>query len=281
MKTEQDNTTQGLLKSERIVLGIEYDGSSYHGWQRQSHAASVQSSLEEALSSVADQKIEVTCAGRTDTGVHATSQVVHFDPTNIRPESAWLKGGNSLLPRSISIRYALKLSEKFHARFSATSRSYTYIIDNSLVRPAIMAQGLTWYNKPLDVDKMDEACDFFLGEQDFTSFRSSRCQANSANRCITNLSCRRLDNYVIIEISANAFLHHMVRNIVGVLLEVGDGRRKSNWVKTIIDRKDRTKSGITAPAFGLYLVGVTYPEEFNLPIEPKAPMFLQQLLSIK
>ncbi|MCP3675922.1 MAG: tRNA pseudouridine(38-40) synthase TruA [Gammaproteobacteria bacterium] len=278
---EQDNSTQGLLKSERIVLGVEYDGSSYHGWQRQSHAASAQSTLEEALSSIADQKIEVTCAGRTDSGVHATSQVVHFDSTNIRPEKAWLKGTNSLLPRSISIQYAQKVSENFHARFSATSRSYIYIIDNSHVRPAIMGQGLTWYNKRLDVDKMDEACEYFLGEQDFSSFRSSRCQANSANRCITNLSCRRLDNYVVIEISANAFLHHMVRNIVGVLFEIGDGRRKDEWVKVVIDRKDRTKSGVTAPAFGLYLVGVTYPEEFNIPSNMKAPMFLQQILSIK
>jgi len=266
--------------TRRIVLGIEYDGSSFHGWQRQSHAASVQTSLEESLSLVAAHKVEVTCAGRTDTGVHATAQVIHFDCLNARPEKAWLKGANSLLPSSISIRYTKTISKEFHARFSAYSRSYLYIIDNSPIKPAIMSQGLTWFNKKLDVEKMNRACEYFIGEQDFSSLRSSQCQSHSANRCITVLDCRRYNNFVVIEVSANAFLHHMVRNIVGILLEIGDGRKTSEWAKQVITAKNRCHGGITAAANGLYLVGVGYPEQFNLPSGIRPPLFLEQLLSI-
>ena len=270
MKINQDETD-----AERIVLGIEYDGSSFHGWQRQSHAASIQSSLEDTLSTVAAHKVEVTCAGRTDTGVHATSQVVHFDCSNKRPDKAWLKGANSLLPSSIAIRFSQPVSQKFHARFSATSRSYLYIIDNSSVRPAIMNHGLSWHNQSLDVARMNAACDYFPGELDFSSFRSSQCQSQSVNRYISLLQCRRLNNYVVIEITANAFLHHMVRNIVGVLVEIGDGRKQPEWAKEVLDAKDRKVAGITAPPNGLYLAGVSYPEEFKLPMEIRAPLFLQ------
>lgn len=273
MSIEQNSNTK------RLVLGIEYDGSTYYGWQRQPHAASVQESLEKSLSEVANQTIEVTCAGRTDTAVHATSQVVHFDYQNPRPLKAWLKGANSLLPQSISIRYAEHISNDFHARFSALSRSYLYVIDNSLVKPAIMSQGLTWIRAKLDVDKMNSAAKHFMGEHDFTSLRSSRCQSNSANRNISKLSCKRYGDYIVLEVTANAFLHHMVRNIVGLLIEIGDGRRSSDWAREVIAAKNRCIAGVTAPANGLYLVGVEYPEEFNLPRKVRAPIFLEHLIN--
>jgi tRNA pseudouridine38-40 synthase len=265
--------------TKRLVLGIEYDGSSYFGWQRQPHAASVQESLEKSLSEVANQTIEVTCAGRTDTAVHATSQVVHFDCQNSRPLKAWLKGANSLLPQNISIRYAQHISKDFHARFSALSRSYLYVIDNNLIKPAIMSQGLTWIRAKLDVDKMNNAAKHFMGEHDFTSLRSSRCQSNSANRNISNLRCKRYGEYIVLEVTANAFLHHMVRNIVGLLIEIGDGRKSSDWAREVIEAKNRCIGGVTAPSNGLYLVGVEYPEVFKLPRKVRAPLFLEHLIN--
>lgn len=273
MSTEQSTDTK------RLVLGVEYDGSSYYGWQRQPHAASVQESLEKSLSEVANQTIEVTCAGRTDTAVHATSQVVHFDYKNPRPIKAWLKGANSLLPQNISIRYAKAISNDFHARFSALSRSYLYVIDNNSIKPAIMSHGLTWIRAKLDVDKMNSAVKHFMGEHDFTSLRSSRCQSNSANRNISKLSCTRYGEYIVLEVTANAFLHHMVRNIVGLLVEIGDGRRSSDWAKDVIEAKNRCIAGVTAPSNGLYLVGVEYPEEFDLPRKVRAPLFLEHLIN--
>jgi len=267
-------TDQSTDDTQRIVLGVEYDGSTYHGWQRQSHAASVQASLEKTLSTVADHNVEVNCAGRTDTGVHATFQVVHFECSNKRPEKAWLKGVNSLLPASIAVWFASVTNNDFHARFSATSRSYTYVIDNSRTRPAIMHQGITWYNRKLDSTKINSAAGYLLGENDFTSFRSSQCQSNSANRCVTRLECKRIDNYVVISVTANAFLHHMVRNIVGLMLEIGDGRKCPDWAKEVLEARDRTIAGITAPAKGLYLTSVTYPEHFNIPIINREPLFM-------
>jgi len=260
--------------TQRLLLVVEYDGSNYHGWQRQSHSASVQGTLEEVLSTVAAHPIEVTCAGRTDTGVHATSQVVHFDCPNQRPEKAWLKGANSLLPAPIAIRFAQIVPSEFHARFSATSRSYTYIIDNSPTRPGIMHQGITWYNRQLDTVKINQAGKLLLGENDFSSFRSAHCQSHSVHRCVTELQSHRIDDYVIISITANAFLHHMVRNIVGLMFEIGDGRKSTEWATEVMAAKDRTLAGITAPATGLYLTGVSYPENFQLPRFKREPLFL-------
>ncbi len=265
---------QSVDATQRIALGIEYDGSQYHGWQRQSHATSVQATLEQTLSSVADHQVEVVCAGRTDAGVHATYQVVHFDCHNKRPEKAWLKGANSLLPSSIVIWFALRCNDNFHARFSATSRSYTYIINNSPIRPAIMHQGITWYDRQLDCNRMNQAADYLLGENDFSSFRSAQCQSHSASRCVTELTFRKIDNYVILTITANAFLHHMVRNIVGLMLEIGDGRRTPEWAEEVLLAKDRTVAGITASANGLYLTAVSYPEVFNIPQLSQNPLFL-------
>ncbi len=264
--------------ASRIALGIEYDGSSYHGWQKQSNANSVQAELERALSEVANHTVELTCAGRTDTAVHALGQVVHFDCLNPRPEKAWLKGANSLLPASISIRFAKTVSSDFHARFSATSRSYLYIIDNRKVKPAIFEQGLTWWDKHLDTVKMNRACQYFLGEQDFSSFRSSQCQSNSPNRCITEISCHRSDQFVAVKVTANAFLHHMVRNIVGLLIEIGDGRKEVEWAKSVIDARDRNASGVTAKPNGLYLVAVDYPTLFELPKIVEKPLYFNSFI---
>lgn len=272
LKTDNSNQND----PDRIVLGIEYDGSDYHGWQRQSHAASVQAKLESVLSTVAAHGVELTCAGRTDAGVHATSQVVHFDCHNIRPEKAWLKGANSLLPTSIAIRSAQTTNNEFHARFSAINRSYTYIIDNSRARPGIMHQGITWYHRTLDIGRINEAGYYLLGENDFSSFRSSQCQSRSVNRCVNKVQCIRLGDYVVFSISANAFLHHMVRNIVGVMLEIGDGRKPPEWARDVLAANDRTVAGITAPARGLYLTGVTYPEKFGLPVYKREPLFLEE-----
>ncbi len=269
MKTEQPKEN-----TQRLILAVEYDGSNFHGWQRQSHSASIQGTLEEVLSTIAAHPIEVTCAGRTDTGVHATSQVVHFDCPNQRPDKAWLKGANSLLPAPIAIRYVQKAEPDFHARFSATSRSYTYIIDNSPTRPGIMHQGITWYKKHLDIEKINQAGKLLMGENDFSSFRSAQCQSHSVHRCVTELKSQRVEDYVIISITANAFLHHMVRNIVGLMFEIGDGRKNSEWAYEVMAAKDRTLAGITAPADGLYLTGVSYPEKFQLPRFKREPLFL-------
>lgn len=262
--------------TQRLVLAVEYDGSDYHGWQRQSHSVSIQGTLEKVLSTVADFPIETTCAGRTDTGVHATSQVVHFDCPNQRPEKAWLKGANSLLPKSIAIRFAHIVQADFHARFSATSRSYTYIIDNSPTRPGLMYQGVTWYNRELDVDKINQAGRLLLGENNYSSFRSAQCQSHSVHRCITELECQRIGHYVVISITANAFLHHMVRNIVGMMFEIGDGRRNTDWATEVMVARDRTIAGVTAPPKGLYLTGVNYPDKFKLPEFRRQPLFLIQ-----
>jgi len=260
--------------TQRLVLAVEYDGSDYHGWQRQSHSVSIQGTLEKVLSTVADHPIETTCAGRTDSGVHATSQIVHFDCPNQRPDKAWLKGANSLLPKSIAIRFAQIVQADFHARFSATSRSYTYIIDNSPTRPGLMHQGVTWYNRQLDIDKINKAGKLLLGENDFSSFRSAQCQSHSVHRNMTELQCKRIEEYVVISITANAFLHHMVRNIVGMMFEIGDGRRSVQWAAEVMAAKDRTIAGVTAPAAGLYLTGVSYPEKFQLPQFKRQPLFL-------
>ena len=260
------------IDTQRWALGVEYNGAQYNGWQRQSHSKAVQSVLESILSQVADHPVEVTCAGRTDSGVHATNQVVHFDCHNDRPEKAWLKGVNGLLPDDISVHKAVAVDDSFHARFSATSRSYQYIIDNCPTKPAILSEGLTWIREPLDEKLMQAACPAFYGELDFSSFRSSQCQSHSVHRNLTQLRCRRVQDYIIINITANAFLHHMVRNIVGVLIEIGAGRKPPEWSEQVLEARDRTRAAVTAPANGLYLTHVAYPETFGLNIKERAPL---------
>ncbi|GAA4355421.1 tRNA pseudouridine(38-40) synthase TruA [Kangiella marina] len=258
----------------KFALGIEYDGSHFFGWQRQSHAASVQQTLEAVLSKIADQNIQVNCAGRTDTGVHATGQVVSFEIDGERPLKAWTMGANTQLPNSVCVRWAQQVDSDFHARFSATARRYRYIIANTHARPGILASGLTWCRKPLDVEAMNQACQYFPGEQNFASFQAASCQSKTSFRYIEHLSVERYGDYVVIDIKANAFLHHMVRNIAGTLMEVGRGRKPVEWVKDLILAKDRTQAPATASPKGLYLVDVDYPQSYELPKLPIGPIFL-------
>ncbi len=249
----------------RIALGIEYDGQPYHGWQAQSGLITVQGCLEEALTTVADKPIQVICAGRTDAGVHATGQVVHFDTEVIRSVRAWLLGTNANLPPTIAVRWAQEVDEQFHARFSALSRRYRYIIYNCAVRSAVLASRVTWYYYPLDIERMQNAANYLLGEQDFSSFRSSQCQAKSPMRKVTSVEVIHQGDMVIIEIEANAFLHHMVRNIAGTLMRIGSGLASPQWMQEVLQAKDRRQASETADAKGLYLTEVRYPEPYSFP----------------
>jgi len=260
----------------RIALGIEYDGASVYGWQRQKDVPSVQEHLEKALTVVADRPIGVQCAGRTDAGVHATGQVVHFDSDVERPERAWTLGVNANLPETVSVTWAKPVSEDFHARFSATHRRYRYVIHNSRMRPAILHGGVTHEYRELDESKMHQAAQALLGEQDFTSFRAALCQSKSPYRNVTSVSVYRQGRYVILDIRANAFLHHMVRNIVGSLSAIGAGEQPVDWIAHLLSLKDRSKAATTAKPNGLYLVDVTYPDSFAIPNVPLGPLFLPE-----
>lgn len=259
---------------KRIALGIAYDGAKYHGWQAQSGLKTIQATVEAALSFVANEKITVCCAGRTDAGVHATAQTVHFDTEAERTERAWVFGANSNLPHDISVLWAKPVSDSFHARFSARARRYRYIIYNHSVCPAILREEVTWCYRPIDEKRMQAAADYLIGEHDFSSFRGADCQSKHAVRTIHQIHVSRRQRMVIIEIQANAFLKHMVRNIVGALVEVGYGDQPPNWIKTILTAKDRRSAGVTLQPNGLYLVEVSYPPSFHLPQEPLGPFFL-------
>ncbi|MFC0323048.1 tRNA pseudouridine(38-40) synthase TruA [Gallibacterium melopsittaci] len=259
---------------KKIALGITYDGSRYFGWQKQQAVQSIQGEIERALSIVANEPIEIFCAGRTDAGVHATGQVIHFTTNAIRPTQAWTFGTNVHLPPDIAVSWATEVPEDFHARFSALSRRYRYIIYNHTQRPAILATGITHYHQPLDAEKMHLAGQFLLGENDFSSFRAAQCQSKSPNRNVHHLNVSRKGNYIIVDIQANAFVHHMVRNIVGSLLEVGSGKQSPEWIQWLLQQKDRTLAAPTAKAAGLYLVEVRYPTQFALPKNAVGPLFL-------
>lgn len=258
----------------RIALCIEYNGTNYSGWQRQKHVNSVQQEVEKALSVIAAHPVEVQCAGRTDAGVHGTGQVVHFDTVSNRKLVAWTMGVNAHLPKDIAVRWAKDVSDEFHARFTATARRYRYIIFNSAVRPGILCNGVSHYHGELDADKMHQAAQYLLGENDFSSFRAAHCQSRSPWRNIIHLNVSRLNNFVIIDIKANAFVHHMVRNITGSLINVGKGEQQPEWIQWLLEAKDRKLAGATAKAEGLYLVDVDYPQAFDLPREPIGPLFL-------
>ncbi|MEW5756802.1 MAG: tRNA pseudouridine(38-40) synthase TruA [Pseudomonadota bacterium] len=249
----------------RIAACVEYSGKSYHGWQRQNHANSVQACVEEALSKVAAHPVSVVCAGRTDAGVHGVGQVIHFDTEARRDMRAWVYGGNSNLPKSIAITWAKEVDERFHARFSALSRSYRYVIFNREVRPSFLAWRTTWEYRPLDVARMQEAAQHLIGEHDFTSYRALACQAKSPVRNVMRLEVSRREDLVLIDIEANAFLHHMVRNIAGVLMTIGAGEQEPLWAKEVLEHRDRTLGGVTAHPSGLYFMGVKYPDEFAIP----------------
>ncbi|HEX7339699.1 MAG TPA: tRNA pseudouridine(38-40) synthase TruA [Rhodanobacteraceae bacterium] len=249
----------------RLALGIEYDGTDFMGWQRLSHGPSVQAAVEQALSFVAATPIDVTCAGRTDTGVHAHCQVVHFDTDVTRSLRGWALGACSNLPKSIAVLWAQPMPDNFNARFDARARRYRYTILNRPIRVALEARYVTWERLPLDAQAMHEAAQALVGEHDFTSFRAISCQARHPRRNVHAIAVWREDERVIVEVQANAFLHHMVRNIVGSLLLVGRGEQPRGWIAQLLAARNREIAGPTAPASGLTFVGPRYPAHWGLP----------------
>ena len=263
----------------RVALGVEYNGAGFHGFQAQrSGVATVQRTLEAALSSIADEAITLVCAGRTDAGVHATNQVVHFDTLAERKDRAWVLGTNTRLPDTISVRWACNVAPQFHARFSALRRSYRYVIYNGAVRTALQHDQFTYFHRPLDLGAMRSGAAALVGEHDFSAFRAAQCQAQSPVRHIYRFDIARIGDLVIFEVQANAFLHHMVRNIAGVLLAVGCGDYPPQWVAEVLAGGDRNIAAATAPAAGLYLVAIAYPREFALPASLPGPHFLPHAL---
>ena len=258
----------------RLAACVEYDGAAYYGWQRLSHGPSVQEEVERALSVVADQPVSVQCAGRTDSGVHAVGQIIHFETKAERPLRGWLRGSNVKLPDGIALRWIQPVADDFHARFSAQSRRYRYIIQNRDARPALLKGRVAWNYHPLNVERMHEAAQCLLGENDFSSFRAAACQSHHAMREMQLISVSRKGDFIYIDVQANAFLHHMVRNIVGSLLLVGKGDRPAEWIADLLAARDRNQAGMTAAASGLYFVHVNYPPEFNLPTDYVLPEFV-------
>lgn len=252
----------------RIAIGIEYDGTEYNGWQRQKSGDGIQEVVEEGLSRVAAGRVEVTCAGRTDTGVHAAGQVAHFDTSVQRSDRGWLLGANSNLPADINLTWVKPVADDFHARFSALSRTYRYVILNRLVRSSLYRHRAWWVHVPLDADRMHRAGQALLGEHDFSSFRAAGCQSSGPVRDITALAVRRRHDWVVLEITANAFLQHMVRNITGTLVAIGAGEAGEDWAREVLHGRDRKMAGVAAPPHGLTLMDVRYPPEFALPANP-------------
>ena len=250
----------------RIALGIEYDGTSYNGWQRQKNGLGVQQRLEEALAIVANEDVEIVCAGRTDTGVHASGQVVHFDSSSERSSRGWLLGANSNLPADVCVIWARPVEDDFHARFEAIARRYRYVILNRLQRSALHRDRAWWVYEPLDAERMHEAAQRLVGKHDFSAFRAAGCQAKSAVREISHIAVSRSGEWLTLEVTANAFLQHMVRNIAGSLAAVGQGEQDIDWITAVLESRDRKAGGIAAPPQGLTLVGVDYPESFGLPV---------------
>jgi tRNA pseudouridine38-40 synthase len=252
----------------RIALGIEYDGSAFAGWQWQPEKRTVQSEVDRAVSQVANAQARVVCAGRTDAGVHALEQVVHFDTEAQRKPYSWMMGVNSALPEDIRVVWAKEVPDDFHARYSAIARYYRYVILNRPARSALRRRQVTWHSPPLDIEPMQAGAAHLIGEHDFSSFRAQGCQSKSPNRYMHFIHVQREGDEVAIELCANAFLHHMVRNIAGVLLDIGSGKHPPAWALEVLQARDRALGGVTAPADGLYLGGVCYPEDFGIARHP-------------
>jgi tRNA pseudouridine38-40 synthase len=251
--------------SIRIALGIEYDGSRFLGWQTQPGGGTVQDALETALGAIADAPVSVTCAGRTDRGVHARAQVVHFDTGAERPDSAWVRGVNAMLPDSIAVLWSQRVAPDFHARYAARSRSYRYVLINRPVRPALAARYAGWFHAPLDIDAMRAAALHLLGEHDFSAFRAAECQAKSPVRTLHSIDIERDGERIDFRLRANAWLQHMVRNIVGTLVYVGKGKHLPQWAKQLLASRDRSLAAPTFGSEGLYLEAVEYEPHWNIP----------------
>ena len=249
----------------RIAVGIEYDGSAYAGWQAQSSLPTLQGVLEQALGRVAAEPVGLTCAGRTDAGVHASGQVAHFDTHAVRSLRGWVLGANSELPRDVSVAWAMPVPGHFHARYCAEARTYRYLIANRLARPALLCGRAAWIHRPLDEARMREAAQSLLGEHDFSAFRAAECQAKSPIRRMERLEVERHGEFVTIEATANAFLHHMARNIAGLLIAIGRGDAPVEFAHQVLSGRDRTRNAATAAAAGLYLLAVRYPAAFGVP----------------
>ena len=249
----------------RVVLGVEYDGSAFCGWQTQPSRCGVQDRLEAALALINADVVETVCAGRTDAGVHALEQIVHFDTSARRPSSAWVRGVNASLPASLAVIWAQEAGDNFHARYSARRRRYRYVLLNHPVRPAAAHGRVGWFHLPLDCDRMREAARLLTGEHDFSAFRSSECQARSPVRQLHSIEIERRGAYLILDFCANAFLHHMVRNLMGMLVYVGKGKRPPEWVAEVLASRDRSRAAPTFDAAGLYLARVEYDEHWGLP----------------
>ena len=257
----------------RMAIILEYDGSGFSGWQSQSdvqqpQVRTVQDVVEAGLAKIADAPVRVIVAGRTDAGVHARAQVIHFDTDAVRTPYAWVRGGNSNLPPDVALRWAGEVDTEFHARFSATGRRYRYVILNRATRPALARAQVSWEYRPLDAARMQAGARHLVGTHDFSSFRALQCQAKSPVRELRELRIERDGEYVILDLYANAFLHHMVRNIAGVLMTIGAGEREPEWALAVLQARDRTQGGVTAPPGGLCLTAVEYPAHFDLPALP-------------
>jgi tRNA pseudouridine38-40 synthase len=249
----------------RIAAILEYDGANFCGWQLQDGDRTVQGAVEAALSKVADHAVRVSVAGRTDTGVHACGQVIHFDSNARRSDYEWLRGANSNLPADAAVLWVSEVEPSFHARFSATGRCYRYVILNRSVRPTFLARRVSWEHRPLDLAAMQQAAQYLVGTHDFTSFRAVQCQAKDPVRELRRLDVARQGEFVVIEAEASGFLHHMVRNIAGVLSSIGAGEQSSVWGREVLLARDRSAGGVTATADGLYLMRVQYPSQYGLP----------------
>ena len=259
---------------------LSYNGSSYHGWQAQKCGLStIQQHVEAAVSKVANHLVHVVCAGRTDKGVHSSYQVIHFDSFAERNPRSWVFGTNANLPKGISISWAGVVDDSFHARFSATSRRYQYIIYNHPIRPASFADELTWCHEKLDAKMMHDAAQSLVGEHDFTSFRAVGCQAKSPVRTMEFLRVTRYSDVIVLDVKGNAFLHHMIRNIAGVLIDIGSGKMAVDWCAKVLAAKDRAQGGVTASPKGLYLSDVVYPCEHLIPNTLGAPSIVQAMIS--
>jgi tRNA pseudouridine38-40 synthase len=250
----------------RIALGIEYDGSRFFGWQTQPGGGTVQDALESALTGIADAPVNVTCAGRTDRGVHARAQVVHFDTDAERPDSAWVRGANAMLPESMAVLWSQRVSSDFHARYAARSRTYRYLLINRPVRPALAARYAGWHHAPLAIEPMLEAAAHLIGEHDFSAFRAAECQAKSPVRTLYSIGIERNGECIEFIMRANAWLQHMVRNIVGTLVYVGKGKHPPQWTKKLLESRDRARAAPTFGPEGLYLEAVEYEPRWNIPL---------------